>query len=82
LTLICKLEFRIEEEKGYTIYIYTYKKNIYNIVKPSILWGSICTFKMNMSSHLKFDSNLNLKFKKEKGKIKRIKKGGRVGSIY
>jgi hypothetical protein len=28
LALICKLEFRTEEEKGYTIYIYTYK-NIY-----------------------------------------------------
>jgi hypothetical protein len=81
LTLICKLEFRIEEGKGYTIYIYVHIKK-YNIAKPSILWGSICTFKMNMSSHLKFDSNLNLKFKKEKGKIKRIKKGGRVGSIY
>jgi hypothetical protein len=34
---------------------------------------------MNMSSHLKFDSNLNLKFKKEKGKIKKNKEGGSCG---
>jgi hypothetical protein len=56
----------VEFKRNYGIYkrkrnyIQKTKKYVYiKIVKPSILFGLICTFQMNTSSHLKMDSNLN-----------------------
>jgi hypothetical protein len=54
LTLIFKLGFR-EERK----ILYKNKEICIKIFGPSILLDSNCTFKMNINSHLKLDSNLN-----------------------
>ena len=54
LTLVCKLEVREEKENVIQ------NKEIYiKIIGPFILLGSICTFKMSISSQTKLNSNLN-----------------------
>jgi hypothetical protein len=45
----------LEKETCYT----KIKEICIKMIGPSILFGSNCTFKMNINSHLKWDSNLN-----------------------
>ena len=54
LTLIFKLGF-----KGERKILYKNKEIWIKIIRPSILLGSMCTFKMSISSQFELDSNLN-----------------------
>jgi hypothetical protein len=68
LTLIFKLGF-----KGERKILYKNKEICVKMFGHSILLGSNGTFKLNINSHSKLDSNLNSRIKKEKKGEKKYK---------